>query len=157
MQQACGIIGHVEQTAIHDRLLRHALRAEIDMRGSAVDLLPVATGEDHMPFRQNLVSRSIGAEGDRRLIRGAVRVAIVGDVLKQKEHPAVAIELRMMGTDSQRISVDAGIESHVGGEDDDSGLRVKAGAGRAAGSLGEPKFNLLRGAGEAGLLVEHQA
>ena len=49
-------------------------------------------------------------------------VAIVGDVPKQKEQPAVAIELRMMGTDSQRVSVDAGIESHVGGKDDDSGL-----------------------------------
>jgi hypothetical protein len=51
-----------------------------------------------------------------------VRVAIVGDILKQKEHPAVAIELRMMGTDRERVSVDTGIESHVGGKDDDSGL-----------------------------------
>ncbi len=131
--------------------------AEIDMRGSGVDLLPIAAGEDHMPFRHDLVGRSIGAEGDRRLIRGAVRVAIVGDVLKQKEHPAGAIELRMMGTDGQRVSVDAGIESHVGGKDDDSGLRVEAGAGRAAGRFGQPEFDLLRGAGEAGLLVEHQA
>ena len=48
-----------------------------------------------------------------------MRVAIVGDILKQKEHPAVAIELRMVGTDSQQVSVDAGIESHVGGKDND--------------------------------------
>ena len=99
-KQACRIIGHVEQAAIHDRLLRHALRAQIDMRDPGVDLLPVAPGEDHVPLRQNLVSRPIGAEGDRRLIRGAVRVAIVSDVLKQIEQPAGAIELRVMGTDS---------------------------------------------------------
>ena len=68
MQQACGIIGHVEQTAIQDRLLRHAFRAKINPRRSAVDLLPITPGEDHMPFRQNLVSRSVGTEGDRRLI-----------------------------------------------------------------------------------------
>src|ERR1700747_2715052 len=100
MQQACGVIGYVKQTAIHDRLLGHAFRPEIDTRDSAVDLLPIAALEDHMPFRPNLISRSIGTEGDRRLIGGAVVVAIVGDVPKEKQNPAIAIELGLRGSHS---------------------------------------------------------
>ncbi len=92
------------------------------MRHAGVDLLAVTAGENHIPFCFDLVGRSIGAEGDRRLIRGAVTVGIVGYVLKQIKQPAGAIELRMMGADGQRISSDAGVESHVGGQDDDSCL-----------------------------------
>ena len=157
MKQAGRIIGHVEQTAIQDRLLRLALGAQVNMRDSGVDLLAVTAGEDHMPFRLDLVGRSIGTEGDRRLIGGAVTVGIVGYVLKQIEQPAGAIELRVMGTDGQRLSSYAGIESNVGGQDDDSRLRVKAGAGRAARGLGQPELDPFRGAGKPGLLVEHQA
>ncbi len=46
-----------------------ALRAQIDMRDPGVELLPVTAGEDHMSLRLDLVGGSIGAEGDRRLIR----------------------------------------------------------------------------------------
>ena len=157
MKQAGRIIGHVKQTSIHGRPLRLALRAQVNMRDPGIDLLPVTAGENHMPFRLDLVSRSIGAEGDGRLIRGRVAVGVVGYVLKKIEQPAGAIELRMMGTNRERISPHAGIESHVGGQDHDSRLRVKAGAGRAAGGLGQPEFDPFRGAGEPCLLVEHQA
>ena len=63
----------------------------------------------------------------------------------------------MMGADGERITFYAGIECNVGGEDHDSGLRVKTGAGRAAGRFGQPEFDPFRSAGQAGLLVEHQA
>ena len=127
------------------------------MRDPGVDLLPVAAGKDHMSLRLDLVGGSIGTEGDGRLIRGAVTIGIVGHVLKKIEQPADAIELRMMGTHRERASPNAGIESHVGSQDHDSRLRVKAGAGCAAGGLGQPEFDLFRGAGEPRLLVEHQA
>lgn len=126
------------------------------MRLASFDLLAVAAGENHIAFCFNLVCRSIGAEGDRRLVRGAATVGIIGYVLKQVKQAAGAIELCMMGMDGQRVSPDTRVESHVGGQDDDSCLRVEAGASRAAGCFGQAKLNFFRGAGEARLLVEDQ-
>src|ERR1700722_14762197 len=62
-----------------------------------------------------------------------------------------------MGTNLERVSSYAGIEGHIGGEDDDSRLRVKTGAGRAARRLRQAELYSFRGAGQAGLLVEDQA
>src|ERR1700722_4959969 len=84
-------------------------------------------------------------------------VGIVGYILKQVEQPGAPIVLRVMGADLQRVSSYAGTEGHVGGQDDDSGLRVKAGAGRAARRLCQAELYLFRGAGKTGLLVELQA
>ena len=55
MQQASGIIGGVQQTAIYRDLLRIALGAELNLRDPSVELLPAGAGKDHVSLRFDVV------------------------------------------------------------------------------------------------------
>jgi hypothetical protein len=121
MDEAGRAVGNVEHASLHNRLLRLALRAQVDVRDAGIDLLAVILGQNYVSLGQDLVRRSVGAEGDGCLIRRAVAVGVVGFILQEVEQPAVAIELGVMGTNGQGAASHAGIEGHVGGQDDDPG------------------------------------
>ena len=77
-------------------------------------------------------------------------------ILHQVKLPARAIVLRMARAHRQRVAVDAGVERYIRRQHHDPGLRVKTGAGRAAGRLRQVELDLFRGVGHPGFLIEDQ-